>query len=80
MLYRDLYTVWSEKPHFMLTAANLNVFNSSYFLWLDIGAVRHSVNIKLLYGNIKQYYGKIVRGPDTENWLKDFLRIQVCFS
>ena len=37
---RDLYTVWGEKTNFLKIAADNNVFNSSYFLWLDIGAVR----------------------------------------
>ena len=40
---RELYTVWSEKTNFLKIAADKNHFNSSYFLWLDIGAVRHSV-------------------------------------
>ena len=42
-LNRDVYTVWNEKANFLKVAADLNYFNSSYFLWLDIGAVRHSV-------------------------------------
>ena len=40
---RLLYTVWNEKANFLKIAADKNHFNSSYFLWLDIGAVRHSV-------------------------------------
>ena len=40
---RDLYTVWSEKTNFLKIAAEENQFNSEYFLWLDIGAVRHQV-------------------------------------
>ena len=40
---RELYTVWSEKTNFIKIAADQDYFNSSYFLWLDIGAVRHSV-------------------------------------
>ena len=40
---RLLYTVWNEKTNFLKIAADKNHFNSSYFLWLDIGAVRHSV-------------------------------------
>ena len=41
---RDLYIIWNEKTNFMMIAAKLNYFNSSYFLWLDIGAVRQSVS------------------------------------
>ena len=40
---RLLYTVWNEKTNFLKIAAHNNHFNSSYFLWLDIGAVRHAV-------------------------------------
>ena len=40
---KDLYTVWNEKPNFLKIVAENNFFNSSYFLWLDIGAVRHEV-------------------------------------
>ena len=40
---RELYTVWNEKTNFMMTVAKRNYFSSEYFLWLDIGAVRHSV-------------------------------------
>ena len=40
---KDLYTVWNEKPNFLKNVAENNFFNSSYFLWLDIGAVRHEV-------------------------------------
>ena len=41
---RLLYSVWNEKTNFMLTAAEKNYFDSDYFVWLDIGAVRHSVS------------------------------------
>ena len=44
---RELYTVWSEKTNFMKIAADENFFQSSYFLWLDIGAVRHPVRTAL---------------------------------
>lgn len=37
----QLYRVWNEKTNMLLLAAELNPFSSSYFLWLDIGAVRH---------------------------------------
>ena len=40
---RDLYTVWSEKTNLLKIVADKNYFNSDYFLWLDIGAVRHEV-------------------------------------
>ena len=40
---RLLYTVWNEKANFLKIAADKNHFNSAYFLWLDIGAIRLSV-------------------------------------
>ena len=42
---RDLYTVWSEKSNLLKIVADNNYFNSDYFLWLDIGAVRHEVGL-----------------------------------
>ena len=35
-----LYRVWGEKTNLLALAAADNPFSSSYFLWLDIGAVR----------------------------------------
>ena len=43
---RDVYTVWNEKANFLKVAADQNYFSSSYFLWLDIGAVRHTVSYR----------------------------------
>jgi galactoside 2-L-fucosyltransferase 1/2 len=37
-----LYIVWNEKPAFVQKAMSVNPFRSSYFLWVDIGALRHS--------------------------------------
>ena len=39
---RLLYKVWNEKTNMMKIVADINPFSSSYFVWLDIGAVRHS--------------------------------------
>ena len=41
---RALYTIWGEKTNFLKIVAEENFFQSSYFLWLDIGAVRHPVS------------------------------------
>ena len=49
---RLLYALWSEKTNFLKIAADNNHFNSSYFLWLDIGAVRHSVISKQIVAEI----------------------------
>ena len=37
-----LYKLWNEKTNMMKIVADFNPFSSSYFVWLDIGAVRHS--------------------------------------
>ena len=40
---RQLYWIWNEKSHMLKIAAELNLFQSSYFTWLDIGAIRWSL-------------------------------------
>ena len=37
-----LYVVWNEKLAFVQKAMHLNPFNSSYFVWMDVGFLRHS--------------------------------------
>jgi len=39
---RQLYWIWNEKTEMLKMASDLNPFLSSFFVWLDIGAVRHS--------------------------------------
>ena len=39
---RQLYWVWGEKTNFIKMTADINPFSSTYFVWLDIGGVRHS--------------------------------------
>lgn len=38
---RHLYAVWNEKTNMMKIVADTNPYFSSYFVWLDIGAMRH---------------------------------------
>ena len=49
---RDLYIVWSEKTNLLKIVADNNYFNSDYFLWLDIGAVRHEVGCRRERGRL----------------------------
>ena len=35
-----LYKIWTEKPFFVEHAAKLNLYNSSHFVWCDIGCFR----------------------------------------
>ena len=37
-----LYMVWAEKSHFVKRTADINPFNSDYFIWCDIGCFRRS--------------------------------------
>jgi len=36
----QLYMIWNEKSHFLKQAADLNPFQTEYFLWVDIGCFR----------------------------------------
>ena len=38
---RQLYSVWNEKTNMMKIVSEVNPFSSSFFVWLDIGAIRH---------------------------------------
>ena len=55
-----LYQVWNEKSNMMKIVADLNPFGSKYFLWLDIGAVRHS----------KYNHQPLVGSSRKKTWLK----------
>jgi len=35
-----LYLIWNEKSHFLKLAAEMNVFSTQFFLWVDIGCFR----------------------------------------
>jgi hypothetical protein len=38
-----LYIIWNEKLEFVKKSINLNPFNSSHFLWMDVGFLRHNL-------------------------------------
>ena len=38
----ELYIIWNEKIHFIKEASELNIFNSEWFMWMDIGAFRNN--------------------------------------
>lgn len=44
----DLFLIWNEKLKFVEKAIKLNPFNSSYFMWCDIGMIREDNYIKYL--------------------------------
>ena len=58
---RLLYSVWNEKSNMMKIVADLNPFSSSYFVWLDIGAMRHSgYNHQVMVKRIPQEKGVLL--------------------
>jgi hypothetical protein len=44
----NLFLIWNEKLKFVEKAIKLNPFNSSYFMWCDIGMIREDNYIKYL--------------------------------
>jgi hypothetical protein len=40
---RALYWIWNEKSHMLKLVVELNIFQSTYFAWIDIGAVRYNI-------------------------------------
>ena len=41
----DLYKIWNEKPNFLKKSITNNYFNSSYFIYCDIGIFRNDKDI-----------------------------------
>ena len=39
---KELFWIWNEKTNMMKMVSDINPFSSSYFVWMDIGAVRHT--------------------------------------
>ena len=37
-----LYQIWNEKSNMLKIVVDINPFSSDYFVWLDIGAIRHT--------------------------------------
>jgi len=58
---RQLFWVWNEKTNMMKIVSDINPFSSSYFVWLDIGAVRHTeYNHQQMVRNIPQEKGVLL--------------------
>jgi hypothetical protein len=52
---------YSEKTNMMKMVSDINPFSSSYFVWLDIGAVRHTeYNHQVMVRNIPQESGVLL--------------------
>ena len=54
---REVYTVWNEKINLVKIASEKNFFNSSYFVWPDMGGVRHNVEREKLVQRIPEDEG-----------------------
>ncbi|XP_023338693.1 uncharacterized protein LOC111709295 [Eurytemora carolleeae] len=39
---KKVYWVWNEKTNFLKLASQWNIFKSNYFVWVDIGCIRHN--------------------------------------
>jgi len=50
----DLYKVWNEKLNFISKAIEINLFNSQYFYWIDIGCFRKKCT-GLNYNNFQKW-------------------------
>lgn len=83
----ELFSVWNEKINMMKIVADSNPFSSSYFVWLDIGAVRHEgYRHQLMVRNIPKDKGVLMLTIDqfTNDELKlvdgksvvDFSRVE----
>ena len=60
----ELLMIWNAKPEMMRIAAQMNVFNTEKFLWMDLGCVR-------TWGGIKRedFYQKRFPAPQQEQYL-----------
>ena len=58
---KELFWIWNEKTNMMKMVSDINPFSSSYFVWLDIGAVRHvEYNHQLLVRKTPQERGDLL--------------------
>lgn len=45
-----LYMIWNEKPFFVQDAMNRNIYNTEFFMWVDIGCFRDSSLLSMFKG------------------------------
>ena len=62
---KELFWIWNEKTNMMKMVSGINPFSSLYFVWLDIGAVRHTeYNHQEMIRNIPQESGVLLLSVD----------------
>ena len=62
---KELFMIWNEKTNMMKLVADINPFSSTYFVWLDIGAVRHpKYNGEQLIRRLPQEKGVLLLNVD----------------
>jgi len=72
---KELFWIWNEKTNLMKIVSDINPFFSSYFVWLDIGAVRHTwYNYQLMIRNIPKEKGVLLLS--VENFTKEELMLE----
>lgn len=60
-----LYQIWNEKSNMIKLVADINPFDSQYFVWLDIGAIRHTLyNHQLLVQRVPTEPGVLLLNVD----------------
>jgi len=74
---KELFWIWNEKANMMKIVRDINPFFSTYFVWLDIGAVRHTgFNYQLLIRIIPEEKGVLLLSVESftkeENGESDF--------
>ena len=72
---KELFWIWNEKTNMMKMVSDINPFLSSYFVWLDIGAIRHTLyNHNFLVRNIPEEKGVLLLS--VENFTKEEFRVE----
>ena len=72
---KELFWIWNEKTNMMKMVSDINPFLSSYFVWLDIGAIRHTLyNHNFLVRNIPEEKGVLLLS--VENFTTEEFRVE----
>ena len=72
---KELFWIWNEKTNMMKMVSDINPFSSSYFVWLDIGAVRHvKYNYQLMVRKTPQERGVLLLS--VENFTEEEQKLE----
>jgi len=73
-----LYKLWGEKIFFMQRAANLNFFDTTWYLWIDIGSFRSKNDISKIRKHKFPQADKFVSGKITMAQIAPFSQREKC--